>query len=92
MAKTADVAVIDYGMGNLHSVAKALQHVAPEAEVRVSDDVSVIRNARRVVYPGVGAIRDCMAEVHRRGLAEVIVESAASKPLLGICVGMQGLM
>jgi len=92
MAKTADVAVIDYGMGNLHSVAKALQHAAPQAVVRVSDDASVIRNARRVVYPGVGAIRDCMAEVHRRGLAEAILEAAASKPLLGICVGMQGLM
>jgi len=92
MTTAVDVAVIDYGMGNLHSVAKALQRVAPKANVWVGDDPTIIRRANRVVYPGVGAIRDCMGEVRRRGLDEVIVEVARSKPLLGICVGMQGLM
>jgi len=87
-----DVAVIDYGMGNLHSVEKALQHVAPNARVWVGDDPDIIRSANRVVYPGVGAIRDCIGEVKKRHLDEVITEVAITKPLLGICVGMQGLM
>lgn len=92
MKKSVDVAVIDYGMGNLHSVSKALQHIAPDSHIWVGDDPDIIKNADRVVYPGVGAIRDCMGEVHSRGLDEVIVEVAKSKPLLGICVGMQGMM
>ena len=92
MSKSVDVAVIDYGMGNLHSVSKALQHVAPNSSVWVGDDPDIIKNANRVVYPGVGAIRDCMGEVRKRGLDQVITEVAATKPLLGICVGMQGMM
>lgn len=92
MTSSVDVAVIDYGMGNLHSVAKALQRVAPQASVWVGDDHDTIRNAKRVVYPGVGAIRDCVGEVKRRGLDDVIRDVAAQKPLLAICVGMQGLM
>jgi len=90
--KSVDVAVVDYGMGNLHSVSKALQHVCPDASVWVGDDADVIRRAARVVYPGVGAIGDCLAELRARELDEVIVEVAQSKPLLAICVGMQGLM
>jgi hypothetical protein len=62
---TTSVAVIDYGMGNLHSVAKALEHVAPDASVCVTSDPGRIRAADRVVFPGVGAIRDCMAEIRR---------------------------
>lgn len=92
MKKSVDVAVIDYGMGNLHSVSKALQHIAPDSHIWVGDDPDIIKNADRVVYPGVGAIRDCMGEVRARGLDEVIVEVAKTKPLLGICVGMQGMM
>ncbi len=92
MTKSVDVAVIDYGMGNLHSVSKALQHVAPNANIWIGDDPEIIKNATRVVYPGVGAIRDCIAEVRSRGLDQVIVEVAKTKPLLAICVGMQGLM
>lgn len=92
MTKSVDVAVIDYGMGNLHSVSKALAHVAPDAQVWVGDDPDIIKSATRVVYPGVGAIRDCMGEVRARGLDEVIVEVSKTKPLLGICVGMQGMM
>lgn len=87
-----DVAVIDYGMGNLHSVSKALQHVAPDANVWVGSDPDVILRADRVIYPGVGAIRDCIGEVRRLGLDQVISEVSRTKPLLGICVGMQGLM
>ena len=83
------IAVIDYGMGNLHSVASALKKVAPEAEVIVTADPQVVAAADRVVFPGVGAIRDCMAELKNRGLDEIVQEVAATKPLLGICVGMQ---
>lgn len=92
MANPVDVAVIDYGMGNLHSVSKALQHVSPNANVWVGSDPDVIRNATRIVYPGVGAIRDCMGELKARGLDQIIIEVAKTKPLLAICVGMQGLM
>ncbi len=86
------VAVIDYGMGNLHSVAKALEHVG-EAEVIVTAEAGEILQADRVVLPGVGAIRDCMAEIHRLGLDQVVHEVANSgRPLLGVCVGMQAMM
>lgn len=91
MSKTT-VAVIDYGMGNLHSAAKALEKVAPGAQVMVTADAGTILSADRVVFPGVGAIRDCMGEILRLGLDEVVREAAQSKPLLGICVGMQSLM
>lgn len=88
----ADVAVIDYGMGNLHSVASALRHVGA-GNVQVTSDADVIRNAERVIFPGVGAIRDCMAEIRRLHFDTVVPEVIASgKPLLAICVGMQALM
>jgi len=86
------VAVVDYGMGNLHSVAKALQHVAPGVEVLVTGDAAIIAGADRVVFPGVGAIRDCMGELTRRGLTGAIRRAADEKPLLAICIGMQALM
>jgi glutamine amidotransferase len=85
------VAVIDYGMGNLHSVAKALEH-AGDARVVVSHDQKVIAAADRVVLPGVGAIRDCMAEIQRLELDDLILELVRNKPFLGVCVGMQALM
>jgi glutamine amidotransferase len=85
------VAVIDYGMGNLHSVAKALEK-AGARDVKVTPDGDAIRRADRVVLPGVGAIRDCMAEIRRLALDEVIAEVAKEKPFLGVCVGMQALM
>lgn len=89
----SSVAVIDYGMGNLHSVAKALEHVMPSAEVLVTADPEQVRNADRVLLPGVGAIRDCMAEIRRLGVDREVAEAIASgKPFLGICVGYQALM
>lgn len=86
------VAVIDYGMGNLHSVAKALEHVAPGASVVVTSDPAIIHAADRVVFPGVGAIRDCMAEIRRLGVDVLVREAVRQKPVLAICVGMQALM
>ena len=86
------VAVIDYGMGNLHSAAKALEHVAPDAKVVVSADADKILACDRVVFPGVGAIRDCVGEIRVLGLDQVVQEAARTKPLLGICVGMQSMM
>ena len=88
----SSVAVIDYGMGNLHSIVKALQHADPETRVVLSADGDAILNADRVVFPGVGAIRDCMHALTRSGLAEVIREVARNKPLLGVCLGMQALL
>lgn len=86
------VAVIDYGMGNLHSIAKALQHASSDAQVIVTADAVAIRAADRVVFPGVGGIRDCMHALTASGLAEVIKDVAKTKPLLGICLGMQALL
>ena len=88
----SSVAVIDYGMGNLHSIAKALQHASPEVDVRVVSDKQAILAADRVVFPGVGAIRDCMQALKAAELTEVIAAVAQSKPLLGICLGMQALL
>ena len=88
----SSVAVIDYGMGNLHSVAKALEHTGAVDQVIVTHEPARIRAADRVVLPGVGAIRDCMAEIRRLGMDEVIREVIQNKPFLGVCVGMQALM
>lgn len=87
----ADIAVIDYGMGNLRSVSKAIEHVAPAMKVVVTSDPAIIAAAGRVVFPGQGAAPDCMREIDARGLRSVIVEAAKSKPFLGICMGMQVL-
>lgn len=86
------IAIIDYGMGNLHSIAKALEHVADRQRVFVSSDHRQIMAAERVVFPGVGAMRDCMAELHRTGLAEVVQQAVQSRPVLGVCLGMQALL
>ncbi|HNQ03237.1 MAG TPA: imidazole glycerol phosphate synthase subunit HisH [Thiobacillaceae bacterium] len=86
-----DIAIIDYGMGNLLSVAKAFEQVAPTARVTVTADASVIRAAARVVFPGVGAMADCMRELDRRGLTGAVRTAVASRPFLGICLGMQAL-
>jgi glutamine amidotransferase len=85
------IAVIDYGMGNLRSVSKAIEHVAPGAEVCVTDDPSLVRAAERVVFPGQGAMPDCMRELRGRGLYEAVIDAARDKPFLGICIGLQML-
>jgi imidazole glycerol-phosphate synthase subunit HisH len=88
----SSVAVIDYGMGNLHSIAKALQHADPDCDVRVTSKPDDISNSDRIVFPGVGAIRDCMHALNESGLSSLIVEVAKTKPFLGICLGMQALL
>lgn len=84
------VAVIDYGMGNLHSVAKALECVGA-GRVLITSDSSIIKEADRIVFPGVGAIRDCMQEIKRLGFDTLIREISVTRPFLAICVGMQAL-
>lgn len=86
------IAVIDYGMGNLRSVTKALEHVAPAQHIVLTCDPLQIAAAEKVVFPGQGAMRDCMAEVDKRGLRQAVIEAAQSKPFLGICVGAQLLL
>ncbi|MEQ1620731.1 MAG: imidazole glycerol phosphate synthase subunit HisH [Methylococcales bacterium] len=88
----SSVAVIDYGMGNLHSIAKALQHADASVEVLITPDADAIFQADRVVFPGVGAIRDCMEALNQSGLSTVIQKVAKNKPVLGICLGMQALL
>jgi glutamine amidotransferase len=85
------IAVVDYGMGNLRSVSKALEHVAPAATVVVTADAGVIHSAERVVFPGQGAMPDCMREMDARGLRPAVLEAARAKPFLGICIGLQML-
>jgi glutamine amidotransferase len=85
------IVVVDYGMGNLRSVAKALEHVAPKATVLISGDAQQVRNADRLVLPGQGAMPDCMRHLDASGLREVVLEAARSKPLFGVCVGEQML-
>ncbi|MBL8349319.1 MAG: imidazole glycerol phosphate synthase subunit HisH [Burkholderiaceae bacterium] len=91
---TRTVAVVDYGMGNLRSVSQAVMHVAGGSglEVVVTRRPEQVRAAERVVLPGQGAMRDCMRELQDSGLKEAVLEAAASKPLMGVCVGMQMLL
>src|SRR6202171_4810420 len=86
-----DIAVVDYGTGNLRSVAKALLHVAPERTIMVSSDPATIRSAKRVVLPGQSAMPDCMRALDQSGLREVVMEVARDRPFLGICLGLQML-
>ncbi len=86
-----DIAIVDYGMGNLRSVHKALEHVAPAVTIAVTSDPAVVRKAKRVVVPGQGAMRNCIDELETRGLREAVVEAVTHKPFLGICLGLQML-
>jgi glutamine amidotransferase len=86
-----DIAVIDYGTGNLRSVAKALAHVAPERSIAVSADPATIRRAGRVVLPGQSAMPDCMRALGESGLRDVVLEAVRDRPFLGICLGLQML-
>jgi glutamine amidotransferase len=91
---TRTVAVVDYGMGNLRSVSQAVMHVAAASgyQVIVTQRPEDVRAAERVVLPGQGAMRDCMRELFDSGLQDAVLEAAANKPLMGICVGMQMLL
>lgn len=86
-----DIAVVDYGMGNLRSVSKALEHVAPTKNVVVTSNPDDIAQAERVVFPGQGAMPDCIRELDARGLRESVIAAALNKPFLGICIGLQML-
>lgn len=91
MTQTNRIAVVDYGMGNLRSVEQALRHVAGESEVVLASTPDVIETADRIVFPGQGAMRDCMAELDVRNLRQAVKDAAANKPFLGICIGLQML-
>jgi len=86
------IVVVDYGMGNLRSVAKAIEHVTDNQDVIISSSAEDIANADRVVFPGQGAARDCMRELAERDLQQVVITAAKEKPFLGICMGMQVLL
>jgi len=88
---TIDIAVIDYGMGNLRSVSKALEHVAPTKNVVVTSNPDDVAKASRVVFPGQGAMPDCIRELDARGLRSAVLDAAQNKPFLGICIGLQML-
>ncbi|WMW80265.1 imidazole glycerol phosphate synthase subunit HisH [Undibacterium cyanobacteriorum] len=85
------IVVVDYGMGNVRSVAQALRAVAPEANVLISGEVAEIRSADRLVLPGQGAMPDCIGCLNDSGLKEAVLEAARNKPLFGVCVGEQML-
>ena len=85
------IVVVDYGMGNLRSVAKALAHVAPERRVVISDDADAIRRAERIVLPGQSAMPDCMAGLAASGLTDVVLGAMRERPFLGVCLGLQML-
>lgn len=86
-----DIAIVDYGMGNLRSVEQALHHVAADKNIVVTDDAQIIAQAERVVFPGQGAMPDCMRELDARGLRQTMLDAAHNKPFLGICIGLQML-
>jgi glutamine amidotransferase len=86
-----DIAVVDYGMGNLRSVSKALEYVAPGKTVLVTSNPADIEAAERIVFPGQGAMPDCIRELDSRGLRDSVIHAAGNKPFLGICIGLQML-
>ena len=85
------IVVVDYGMGNLRSVAQALRTVAPEKDILVSGAASDLKEAERIVLPGQGAMPDCMASLEKSGLKDALLDAARKKPVFGICVGEQML-
>ncbi len=84
-----DIAVVDYGMGNLRSVSKALEYVAPHLNIIVTDHPEQILSAQKVVFPGQGAMPDCMRELELRQLKQAVIQASTHKPFLGICIGLQ---
>jgi imidazole glycerol-phosphate synthase subunit HisH len=88
---TNKIVVVDYGMGNLRSVAQALAAVAPEADIVISGDAAVVDAADRIVLPGQGAMRDCMASLRASGVEDALLRAARTRPMMGVCVGEQML-
>ncbi len=86
------IVIVDYGMGNLRSVAQALRHAAPDADVRISSDPADVARADRIVLPGQGAMPDCMRNLRESGLEDAVVDGSRTRPLLGVCVGEQMLV
>ncbi|MYM75315.1 imidazole glycerol phosphate synthase subunit HisH [Duganella sp. FT134W] len=85
------IVVVDYGMGNLRSVAQALRAVAPEANVLISGEVADIQSADRIVLPGQGAMPDCMRSLRESGVQEALLQASNNIPLMGVCIGEQML-
>lgn len=85
------VAIVDYGMGNLRSVANAFKAVAPSVSIAVTSDPALIAQAERVVFPGQGAMPDCIRELDARDLRQAVLDATQQKPFLGICIGLQML-
>ena len=83
------IAIIDYGIGNLKSVHNAVRYIAPKTPSKVSSDPDFIYKADKVIFPGQGAMPDCIKELDKRGIRDVVIESAKKKPFLGICLGLQ---
>jgi glutamine amidotransferase len=86
------IVIVDYGMGNVRSVAQAIRHVAPAADVRISASKADLEAADRIVLPGQGAMPDCMRNLRETGLVDTLMACAATKPLLGVCIGEQMLV
>ncbi|AFZ83375.1 glutamine amidotransferase [Candidatus Kinetoplastibacterium blastocrithidii TCC012E] len=87
----SNIAIIDFGMGNLHSVARAMQYAAPEANIKICSSTEEIKRADKLVLPGQGAMLDSMKNLEKLGLIELIKNTISEKPMLGICVGEQML-
>jgi len=85
------IAIIDYGIGNLRSVHNAVRFISPQTKSIVTSDPNVVAKADRVIFPGQGAMPDCILQLEKRGLKESVIEAAKQKPFLGICLGLQML-
>jgi len=85
------IAIIDYGIGNLRSVHNAVSFISPQTKSIVTSDPDVVARADKVIFPGQGAMPDCVLQLHKRGLTESVIEAAKQKPFLGICLGLQML-
>jgi len=85
------IAIVDYGMGNLRSVFNAFKKVSPNQKILVTSDPKLIQEADKVVFPGQGAMPDCVRELSERNLTESVIDAARNKPFLGICIGLQML-
>ena len=85
------IAIIDYGIGNLRSVHNAVSFISPQTKSIVTSDPDVVAKADKVIFPGQGAMPDCVLQLDKRGLKESVIEAAKQKPFLGICLGLQML-